>query len=110
MVAELTRLGQTLLLVPRVHWLVPEDARSCSSIVTDTLRRIGLPFTHFSTPMPEIYRKQTYVPRGVANRRAAIAWIKMHAKPNSVLYFLDDDNAIDVRLLEQLRYYSHISR
>ena len=53
--------------------------------------------------MPEVYRKQVYVPRGVANRRAAIAWIQTHAEPNSVLYFLDDDNSIDVRLLEQMR-------
>uniref|UniRef100_A0A6A7G1L9 Galactosylgalactosylxylosylprotein 3-beta-glucuronosyltransferase n=3 Tax=Hirondellea gigas TaxID=1518452 RepID=A0A6A7G1L9_9CRUS len=109
MVAELTRLGQTLLLVPRVHWILPEDSHTCSSIVTDTLTRIGLPYTHLATPMPEVYRKQTYVPRGVANRRAAVSWIQNHAEPNSVLYFLDDDNSIDVRLLEQMRYTEKVS-
>ena len=41
MIAELTRLGQTLLLLPRVHWIIAEDSHSCSSAITDTLRRIG---------------------------------------------------------------------
>ena len=41
MVAELTRLGQTLLLVSRIHWLVPEDSYSCSKSVTETLKKIG---------------------------------------------------------------------
>ncbi|KAF2368060.1 Glycosyl transferase family 43 [Trinorchestia longiramus] len=109
MVAELTRLGQTLLLVPRLHWIVPEDSYSCNAVVTDTLRRIGLPFTHLATPMPPLYRKLAYVPRGVSNRRAAIAWLQNHANANSVLYFLDDDNAVDVHLLEQIRYTEKVS-
>lgn len=59
--------------------------------------------------MPPVYRKQAYVPRGVSNRRAAITWLQNHAPSDSVLYFLDDDNAIDVHLLEQIRYTEKVS-
>ena len=59
--------------------------------------------------MPENYRKKTYLPRGVSNRRAALTWIEQHAESDSVLYFLDDDNAIDVRLLEEMRYTEKVS-
>lgn len=59
--------------------------------------------------MPPMYRKQAYTPRGVANRRAAIGWLQDHAPADSVLYFLDDDNAIDVHLLEQMRYTEKVS-
>ncbi|KAA0202195.1 hypothetical protein HAZT_HAZT006318 [Hyalella azteca] len=59
--------------------------------------------------MPPVYRHVTYVPRGVANRRAALAWLQDNAVPESVLYFLDDDNAIDVRLLEQIRFTEKVS-
>lgn len=36
----------------------------------------GLPYVHLSSPMPSLYRSHKTIPRGVANRRAALAWIK----------------------------------
>ena len=59
--------------------------------------------------MPEIYRKLTYGPRGVANRRAALQWVKEHGVDNAVIYFLDDDNAIDIRLFEEMRNTKKVS-
>ncbi|RXG69470.1 Galactosylgalactosylxylosylprotein 3-beta-glucuronosyltransferase S [Armadillidium vulgare] len=103
MAAELTRLGQTLLLVPRVHWILAEDSKTCSQVLSDFLEKLGLPFTHIASPMPDIYRKLSQAPRGVSNRRAALQWVRDHGADNGVLYFLDDDNAIDIRLFEEMR-------
>lgn len=40
-VPELVRLGQTLLTVPRLTWLVVEDADACSPSVAAVLHRLG---------------------------------------------------------------------
>ncbi|KAK3878925.1 hypothetical protein Pcinc_016468 [Petrolisthes cinctipes] len=109
MVAELTRLGQTLTMVKRIHWLVAEDSPACSPVIASLLHRLGLPFTHLATPMPEVYRRERYVPRGVSNRRAALQWVKEEGHDHGVLFFLDDDNAIDVRLFEEMRHTKTVS-
>ncbi|MCL4129096.1 UNVERIFIED_CONTAM: hypothetical protein GTU68_051857 [Idotea baltica] len=109
MAAELTRLGQTLLLVPRVHWLLAEDSPKCSDTVSQFLAKLGLPYTHIASPMPEPYRKLSQAPRGVSNRRAALHWVKEHGVDNGVLYFLDDDNAINVNLFEEMRDTKKVS-
>lgn len=54
-------------------------------------------------PMPEAYRREKYVPRGVSNRRAALQWVQENGEDSGVLYFLDDDNAIDIRLFNEMR-------
>ena len=59
--------------------------------------------------MPDIYRKQRYVPRGVSNRRAALQWVKDNGADNGILYFLDDDNTIDIRLFDEMRDTQKIS-
>lgn len=102
-VAELTRLGQTLLLAGGVHWVVAEDAATCSPLVAGLLGRLGLPYTHLTSPQPSMYReaKLTYNPRGVSSRRAGLAWVLAHAH-EGVVYFGDDDNTYDVRLLGQM--------
>lgn len=43
-IPELTRLAQTLMHVPNVHWLVIEDAQNKSYQVTGLLMRTGLRF------------------------------------------------------------------
>ena len=40
-VADLTRLGQTLLHVENLHWILVEDSLSCSPVVSDLLSRLG---------------------------------------------------------------------
>lgn len=108
--AELTRLGQTLLTVPDLLWIVVEDADSCSPVVAALLDRMGMPYVHLASPMPSQYRKMFYVPRGVSNRRAALKWLRAETSPPpGVLYFLDDDNTIDIRLLEQIRLTKKVS-
>ena len=69
---------------------------------------LGIPFTHIASPMPEMYRKNKIVPRGVANRRAALNWIKNVKKPG-VLYFGDDDNTFDLKLFSEIRDTKKVS-
>ncbi|XP_042225155.1 galactosylgalactosylxylosylprotein 3-beta-glucuronosyltransferase S-like isoform X3 [Homarus americanus] len=109
MVAELTRLGQTLTMVQRIHWIVAEDSATCSAPITSLLKRLGLPYTHLATPMPEIYRREKFVPRGVSNRRAALQWVQANGENTGVLFFLDDDNAVDIRLFEEMRSTKTVS-
>ena len=109
-VAELTRLGQTLLLAGNVHWVVAEDAPSCSPLVAGLLARLGLPYTHLTAPQPAMYReaKLKYNPRGVSNRRAGLAWV-MANKVEGVVYFGDDDNTYDIRLFKEMAQTKQVS-
>lgn len=70
---------------------------------------LGIPYTHISSPMPDFYRSQKPSPRGVANRRAAINWIRQWGKKSGVMYFGDDDNTFDLRLFDEIRYTKRVS-
>uniref|UniRef100_A0A8C4Q896 Galactosylgalactosylxylosylprotein 3-beta-glucuronosyltransferase n=1 Tax=Eptatretus burgeri TaxID=7764 RepID=A0A8C4Q896_EPTBU len=54
--AELTRLGQTLLLIPNLHWVLVEDAAQRTSLVTTLLASLGLKNTHLNASTPVAYR------------------------------------------------------
>lgn len=69
----------------------------------------GIPYTHISSPMPDFYRSQKPMPRGVANRRAAINWIRQNGKKPGVMYFGDDDNTFDLRLFDEIRSTKRVS-
>lgn len=51
--------------------------------------------------MPEKYKKFKFKPRGVANRNAAVEWLRSNVK-SGVVYFADDDNTYDIRLFEEV--------
>lgn len=59
--------------------------------------------SHFaiSAQMPEKYKKSKLKPRGVANRNAALDWVRSNCK-SGVVYFADDDNTYDIRLFEEV--------
>lgn len=59
--------------------------------------------------MPDFYRTFSSIPRGVANRRAAINWIRQNGKKPGVLYFGDDDNTFDLKLFDEIRYTKRVS-
>lgn len=107
-VPELTRLAQTLMNVPRVHWVVAEDAQVSNMRVVRYLLHTGLPHTYLLTPMPAEYRNQTWEPKGVANRNGGLAWVRTKAT-DGVVYFADDDNTYDLRLFEEMRYTERVS-
>jgi beta-1,3-glucuronyltransferase len=110
-IAELTRLGQTLLNVPNLHWIISEDADHCSPMIEALLQRFGMPFTHIISPMPKMYNRKRGdgKPRGVSGRRAGMQWIKENWQQKSVLYFGDDDNTYDLRLFEEIRQTEKVS-
>ena len=113
-IAEPTRLAQTLLHVKNLHWIIAEDSPNCSNYIQVFLKRFGIPYTHLSSPIPEMYKTLPMYkrPRGVSGRRAAISWILYYQTESlirvtnknidhsdmlledhsSVLYFGDDDN------------------
>ena len=99
--AELTRLSQTLRLVPNVHWILVEDSERKTQLVTNFLKECKLPYTHLNVfkPTDDFYHE-----RGVAQRNAGLRWIRENIKTDGgVVYFADDDNTYDLRLFEEVR-------
>jgi len=45
----------------------------------------------------------------VANRRAALQWLRQHNLTNGILYFGDDDNTYDLRLFSEIRKTQRVS-
>lgn len=45
-IPELTRMSHTLMLVPNLFWLVIEDAKEKTPLVTELLERTGLNYAH----------------------------------------------------------------
>lgn len=50
--AELTRISQTLKLVPNVHWIVVEDSEEKTDLVRNLLLDVKLIFTHLNAKTP----------------------------------------------------------
>nr|XP_045606013.1 galactosylgalactosylxylosylprotein 3-beta-glucuronosyltransferase S-like [Procambarus clarkii] len=100
--ADMTRMAQTLMHIPNLHWIVVEDAEETSEVVRELLERTRLPFTHLCASTPLEYRNKTMLGRGVFNRREGLRWLRQEAT-HGVLYFADDDNSYDVRLFHQIR-------
>ena len=108
--AELTRLSQTFLHVPKFHWIVVEDSAVKTDLVTNLLRTCGLSHTHLNAMTPPDYKLQDedpnwLKPRGVVQRNAALEWIRQELRPNQykgVVYFADDDNTYSLELFEEV--------
>ena len=106
-VAELTRLSQTLLHISNLVWIIAEDSRNCTSVVSGALFRLKkrIPHVHLASPMPLRYINEKPKPRGVASRNAGVQWV-LNNEPTlspGVIYFGDDDNTYDLSLLEEIR-------
>ena len=112
-VAELTRLSQTLLNVKNLVWIIAEDAKSCSSVVSTVwlIKTERIPYVHLISPMPEMYKSEPYKPKGVSSRNAGGKWIldKGNILLPGVMYFGDDDNTYDLRLFEEIRFTKQVS-
>ena len=93
---DLTRLAQTLSLVPALHWIVVEDARSVSLWIKNLAREKRVNITLLA-----VRSKYGGTGRGVRQRNKALEWIVEHQVPRSdVIYFGDDDNTYDTRLFD----------
>ncbi|XP_018025195.1 galactosylgalactosylxylosylprotein 3-beta-glucuronosyltransferase P isoform X2 [Hyalella azteca] len=108
-IPELTRLAQTLLLVDSLVWIVVDDADEPTPAVVNYLQERRICHVYLIARMPAKFQKLKNPPRGVANRRKALEWLRKHAKKGGAFYFADDDNTYDTRLLDEIRHTKKVS-
>ena len=113
-VIEMTRLSHTLLHVDNVIWVIGEDSETCSDLVGNLLQKFKMPYAHLMSPMPKMYLKEKYKPRGVASRRAGMEWIlknhdQISKNGDGIIYFADDDNTYDLKLFDEIRKTKKVS-
>uniref|UniRef100_A0A8C9ZJP3 Galactosylgalactosylxylosylprotein 3-beta-glucuronosyltransferase n=1 Tax=Sander lucioperca TaxID=283035 RepID=A0A8C9ZJP3_SANLU len=92
--AELTRLSQTFLHVPQLHWIVVEDSPHKTPLVTDLLVKSGLTYTHLHMPTAKDRKLQEGDPRD---------------NQQGVIYFADDDNTYSLQIFEEMRSTQRVS-
>ncbi len=108
--ADLTRMRNTLWLVPKLVWILVEDSPLKSNKMAKFLDQSRMPFVHLNAATPDDFvvksnEKSWSKPRGVLQRNKGIAWLREHAdqlERPGVVYFADDDNTYDVRLFEEV--------
>lgn len=110
--AELTRLSQTLLHVPQLHWILVEDSPNKTTLVTQFLAHSGLTYTHLHVPTPRDRKLQEgdpswLKPRGAEQRNEGLRWLRESYRgqqgERGVVYFADDDNTYSLQLFEEMR-------
>ncbi|XP_017553592.1 galactosylgalactosylxylosylprotein 3-beta-glucuronosyltransferase 1 isoform X1 [Salminus brasiliensis] len=116
--AELTRLANTFLHVPNLHWILVEDSQRRTPLVTRLLRETGLNYTHLNVETPRNYKlrgdtRDPRIPRGTMQRNLALRWLRETFSPNSsqtgIVYFADDDNTYSLELFEEMRSTRKVS-
>ena len=108
--ADLTRMRNTLWLVPKIVWILIEDSENRTDKIARFLESSHMPYVHLNvaTPIEHVVKpgeKSWIKSRGVLQRNKGIAWLRDHHNELSgqgVVYFADDDNTYDVRLFEEV--------
>ena len=59
--AELTRISNTLKLVPNLHWIIIEDSEDKTDLVIKLLIKSGLKYTHLNIATPKNWRLKSKV-------------------------------------------------
>ena len=111
--ADLTRMRNTLWLVPKVIWIVVEDSAEKTNKMRNFLEYSKIDYVHLNELTPDELliksnEKEWTKPRGVLQRNKAINWIRGNANSlnlNGIVYFADDDNTYDIRLFEEVIIY-----
>jgi galactosylgalactosylxylosylprotein 3-beta-glucuronosyltransferase 3 len=115
--ADLTRMRNTLWLVPKVVWILVEDNDYKTDKIKNFLEYSKLDYVHLAERTPDEMlikssEKEWTKPRGVLQRNKAINWLRDNSDSinlNGVVYFADDDNTYDIRLFEEMRYTKKVS-
>ncbi|XP_028322238.1 galactosylgalactosylxylosylprotein 3-beta-glucuronosyltransferase 1 [Gouania willdenowi] len=116
--AELTRLANTLLHVPNLHWILVEDSQKKTALVSSLLHDMGLNYTHLNVETPRNYKfhgdtRDPRIPRGTIQRNLALRWLREASSVNNsrlgVVYFADDDNTYSLELFEEMRFTKKVS-
>lgn len=119
--AELTRLSQTFLHVPQLHWIIVEDSPHKTPLVTDLLLKSSLTYTHLHMPTAKDRKLHEddpnwLKPRGVEQRNEGLRWLREDRRvaqgsdsQQGVVYFADDDNTYSLQLFEEMRSTQRVS-
>lgn len=119
--AELTRLSQTFLHVPQLHWVLVEDAPQKSLLVSNLLKSSGLSYTHLhiqTAAQRKLHEGDPnwLKPRGVEQRNEGLRWLREDrreaagdASEQAVVYFADDDNTYSLQLFQEMRNTQKVS-
>ncbi|XP_064622911.1 galactosylgalactosylxylosylprotein 3-beta-glucuronosyltransferase 3-like [Lineus longissimus] len=112
--AELTRLAQTLLHIRKLHWIIVEDSKWKTQLVSRFLMISGLSYMHLHISTPRKFRRKKNLwqtPRGTEQRNLGIQWLRknLQADDRGVVYFADDDNTYDIRLFDEMRDTNGVS-
>ncbi|XP_015791609.1 galactosylgalactosylxylosylprotein 3-beta-glucuronosyltransferase sqv-8 [Tetranychus urticae] len=123
--AELTRLGNTLLHVESIHWILIEDSDFPSNLISNFLARFqalsknrsNIRVTHLVKRTPIEYRTKLndpnwLKPRGVLQRNEGLKWLRNNRNnidSRGIVYFADDDNTYDLRLFDEMRDTKKVS-
>lgn len=106
--AELTRLANTFLHVPNLHWILVEDSQRRTALVSRLLNETGLNYTHLNVETPMNYKLpgDPRIPRGTMQRNLALRWLRETFNLNNsqpgIVYFGDDDNTYSLDLFEEV--------
>ncbi|KAJ8922710.1 hypothetical protein NQ315_007745 [Exocentrus adspersus] len=108
--AELTRISQTLMLVPNVHWIVIEDSEKKTDLVRNLISESKLVATHLNAKTPPFEQLKDKDPRwkrhrGVEQRNMALKWLRENFQPKrgkGIVYFMDDDNTYSIKVFKEI--------
>lgn len=101
--ADLTRIKNTLLLVPKVVWIVVEDSYEKSPKLDLFLTSSNINCVHLNEKTLIMEKPRGRVGhKGVEQRNRGLKWIKDNKVKNGVVFFADDDNSYDIRLFEEV--------
>jgi len=103
--ADLTRLRNTLLHVPKLIWIVIEDSANKTNVISKFLNESRLSFIHLyqETTLKKKPDKSSWSRhKGILQRNKAIDWLRNSSYQDGVVYFADDDNVYDLRLFDEV--------
>jgi galactosylgalactosylxylosylprotein 3-beta-glucuronosyltransferase 3 len=120
--AELTRLSQIFMLVPKLHWIIVEDSVNSTAMVKSFVSRLQTKFkfrsiTLLSAPTPREFKlkpgdPEWKFPKGVWQRNTALGWLRQNQKnldTRGIVYFADDDNTYDLEIFDEIRSTKNVS-
>ncbi|UJR30188.1 hypothetical protein I4U23_017727 [Adineta vaga] len=108
--ADLTRLAQTLYLIPNLFWIIVEDESKPTLRLHRLLQSFRLRFIHLNIATPDYFKptqnQSTWRrPRGVVQKNIGLEWLRSNTnmKEDALVYFADDDNTYHWKLFQEIR-------
>ncbi|CAF0844852.1 unnamed protein product [Didymodactylos carnosus] len=112
---DLTRLAQTLYLIPNLLWIIIEDEVKPTLRVRKILESFNIPCVHLNYPTPsylKITANQSYwrKPRGMLQKNIGLDWLRNNTQPteDALVYFADDDNTYHWRIFREIRKVQNV--